>query len=205
MLVGGADACPGGWVFVALQDGEVAEALVVPALVEALDRWPDLAAAGVDIPVGLPEGGRRRADVEARRFVGARRSSVWFTPGRTVLESPWAAGLGVSRQAHGMRSRIFEVEALAGRPLYEVHPEVTFRFLAGTGDLPAKRTWDGVRRRLRLLEAAGIHLPDAVGPGAAPDDLLDAAAIAWSAGRIARGEAATLPAAPGRGEPVIWY
>ncbi|MGH9461043.1 MAG: DUF429 domain-containing protein [Vicinamibacteria bacterium] len=47
--------------------------------------------------------------------------------------------------------------------------------------------------------------PDAFG---GPDDVLDAAAASWSAARIARGEAASLPAPPERdanGYPMaIW-
>jgi predicted RNase H-like nuclease len=53
-------------------------------------------------------------------------------------------------------------------------------------------------RRRRLLEQAGIVLPEDLGAASVvpPDDVLDAAVAAWSALRIARGEALTLPADP---------
>ncbi|MGH8875663.1 MAG: DUF429 domain-containing protein, partial [Acidimicrobiia bacterium] len=61
--------------------------------------------------------------------------------------------------------------------------------------------------RRRLLATAGIHLPDHLGSAgvAPPADLHDAAVVAWSADRCARGTAHTLPDDPAPGEPVIWY
>ncbi len=204
MIAVGADASPRGWACVVLRDGVFAEADELPDVAALLQRWPEAAAFGIDIPIGLPRGGARRADLAARSFVGRRWASVWLTPTRAVLEGAWAPGLGVSRQAHGMRRRIFEVERAGAARLHEVHPEVTFAFLA-TGDaLASKRTWHGLQQRLALLSGQGITLP-ALPLEVAPDDLVDAAAVAWSAGRIARGAAATLPADPAAGEPVIWY
>lgn len=77
----------------------------------------------------------------------------------------------------------------------------------------AKTTWAGAARRRALLRSAGIVLPDDLGSAnsAPPVDVLDAAAVAWSAHRIATGHAGRLPAdAPDqlddRGEPIaIWY
>ena len=65
--------------------------------------------------------------------------------------------------------------------------------------------------RRRLLEEAGVVLPSELGEAGAAgtDDVLDAAAAAWSATRIARGEAVSLPARPVRGPDglvaAIWY
>lgn len=202
-MVVGADATPAGWVCVVL-DGERLDAAVVgpdPALIAA--TWPAAAVLGIDIPIGLPpDGERRRADLEARSFVGGRSSSVWLTPPRAVLVADWAPGLGVSLQAHGMRRRIFGVESTGDVRFHEVHPEVTFAHLNGRRPLASKRTWEGLQARLALLGGVGIEPPPLRVPA---DDLFDAAAVAWSAARVARGEARTLPADPGPGEPVIWY
>ena len=205
-LVVGADAFPGGWICVAVDGAGVAGIGAFAQLALALGRWPGTAVLGVDIPIGLPTAGeRRRADLEARRFVGPRWASVWLTPPRQVLETPWSAGLGYSKQAHGMGGRIFEVERLADPRVREVHPEVVFAHLSGRAGLPPKRTWSGMWRRLELLAAAGLELPRGLPVDVAADDLVDAAAVAWAARRAAAGESQTLPADPEPGEPVICY
>ncbi|MBL7501037.1 DUF429 domain-containing protein [Frankia sp. CNm7] len=77
----------------------------------------------------------------------------------------------------------------------------------------AKTTWAGAARRRALLRAAGIVLPDDLGPANSvpPVDVLDAAAVGWSAHRIATGHAGRLPGTgqaqlDDRAEPIaIWY
>ena len=62
--------------------------------------------------------------------------------------------------------------------------------------------------RLDLLERNGITVPSALGVAgaAAPDDVLDAAAAAWTAGRIANGAARSLPTLTTPSPaPAIWY
>ena len=56
---------------------------------------------------------------------------------------------------------------------------------------------------------AGVVVPDAVEVPAAPDDVLDAAVVAWTAARIGAGVACSLPDPPQvdeEGHPLaIWY
>jgi predicted RNase H-like nuclease len=81
----------------------------------------------------------------------------------------------------------------------EVHPEVTFTELAGSPLAESKKTWAGAMRRRRLLAAAGLDLPDDLGPAAlraGVDDVLDAAAAAWTARRVLDRTASSLPAEP---------
>ena len=65
--------------------------------------------------------------------------------------------------------------------------------------------------RRALLAGAGVRLPDDLaGAGAVPaDDILDAAAAAWTARRIVSGEASSMPSPPepnDAGLPIaIWY
>src|SRR5687768_7838617 len=97
MAVPGVAGCPGGWVAARVADagvtwhvGQFAELIVL-----------DVAVVAVDIPIGLPAGGdRRAADLEARAVLGAQRSSVFFVPPRAVLDatSQWEATL-LSRAA----------------------------------------------------------------------------------------------------------
>ena len=176
-----------------------------------------LAVVGVDIPIGLPDASMRAADTEAHRFVGPRRQSVFMTPVRAALEAPdhdtakrlnlEAAGQSVSMQAYGLRHRILEVDGwLRGTPtgpdrppVYEVHPEVSFAGLAGETLANGKRTWAGCEQRRMLLARDGIFVAGtlgAAGERAAVDDVLDAAAVTWTAARLAAGDALSLPDSP---------
>lgn len=88
---------------------------------------------------------------------------------------------------------------LADGRIHEVHPEVSFHALAG-GVPPAyaKKTWRGQNLRRSLLAEAGLVLPEELGEAdrIPVDDVLDAAAAAWSAHRIALGTANRLPEVP---------
>jgi predicted RNase H-like nuclease len=109
---------------------------------------------------------------------------------------------GAVIQAFGLRSAILEVDAVAATDdrVHEIHPEVTLRVMAGGVLTASKRSWNGMHDRRRLLADGGIELPDDLGPAglAGFDDVLDAAACAWSAHRIATGAAKRLPAGVGR-------
>jgi predicted RNase H-like nuclease len=199
--VAGIDMAGGGWAVVVLEDNRVVEAFRCESFAEAL--LVDAEAVGVDIPIGIPESGPREADVAARRFVGARGSSVFPTPVRQVLEAPTYAdaraiaveltGKSVSAQSYALRHRILEVDEHARRDgrVIEVHPEVSFSELAHRPLLAKKRT-DGQAERRALLEEAGIDVPESV-PRIAEPDLLDATVAAWTARRYAAGEALPLP------------
>lgn len=210
----GVDACRGGWVGVVLDDG--------PPTAHVARRFGDVVAlasaggpvavVGVDIPIGLPRTGRRAADVLAKAAVGPLRSSVFLTPVRAALVAPdhatavavnrELAGEGTSIQAYGLRHRVLEVEAYAadaGHPVLEVHPEVVFAHLNGAPLTVRKPTWAGAALRHRLLADQGVTLDGDLGlagQDAAVDDVLDAAAVAWTARRAAAGTARSLPDPP---------
>ena len=208
----GLDACRGKWLGVALDDSGFVGAHIHVDAAALVSHWPDVVAVGVDIPIGLPEKPLREADRAAREFVGARRSSVFPTFPVEVLTSPTyddakrlssANGWPMpSLQSYGMRHRILEIDMLArtDERIIEVHPEVSFRELFGH-PLAAKRTVAGVSERRSALARAGIEVPELPYP---IDDLLDAAVVAWTARRYARGEALALPSyQPSRIGP-IW-
>ncbi|MDX3232185.1 DUF429 domain-containing protein [Streptomyces sp. ME19-01-6] len=225
----GVDACPAGWVAVTLRDGRFAGADMDPALGALLARVRRLAGAdavvAVDMPLGLLEAGRRRADELALGRVAPHRSRVFPIPPRLVWEeSDYDAanercrrltGSGLSRQSWGLVTKLREANACregGERRLYEVHPEVSFAAMNGGRPVAwSKKSWNGQAQRRRLLGEQGIAVADELGPAGRvpPDDVLDAAAAAWSAHRIALGTAVSLPDPPETardGLPVaIWY
>lgn len=206
----GVDGFRSRWVVVRLDDGTVEDVTVCDDIREVVTT--DAAIIGIDIPIGLSRDGVRRADIETRALVGPRRASVFMTPPRGVIDAPTYADarriartrhdVGVTAQAYALRSKILEVDTVATteKRLREVHPEATFRMLAGDPLAYAKRTWNGQMERRRLLAGVGVVLPDSLGEaGRAPvDDILDAAACAWTAQRCALGEAVRLPSVPER-------
>ena len=207
----GVDACKSGWIGVALSEGTVSAyaAAEIGGLVEEAAADGPLAVIAVDIPIGLPDTGRRQADVLARKAVGPLWPSVFMTPVRPALEAPdyatatdlsrRLAGEGISRQAFALQAKILQVDRwvrTTPHRVVEVHPEASFAGLAGTALQSRKSCWAGTALRRRLLAGAGIGLPDDLGLAgekAAVDDVLDAAAAAWTAVRVLRGQARSTP------------
>ncbi len=208
----GVDACRAGWVGIAPGAGRAYAAAEIGTLIELAERDGQLDVVAIDIPIGLPDRGRRAADLLARRRVGPRWSSVFMTPVREALLAPDHAaavrinraltGEGVSVQAYGLRRKLLAVDTWvrrSDRRVIEVHPEVSFAQLAGEPLRASKKTWTGVEQRRELLASAGIRLAGSLGlerVDAGLDDVLDAAAAAWTAGRFAGGQAIALPDPP---------
>jgi predicted RNase H-like nuclease len=198
-----------GWIAVTLRNGTFVSAAAHATAADAIDRAEGISTVGIDIPIGFPAGGVRAADVLARKRIGARRSSVFDVPPRDVMTTATYAaanqlskdrhGRGLSKQSYALRDKILEVDAIArtDKRIFEVHPEVTFAAVAPR-PLHHKKSWAGMNERRELLRTVGIELPSDIGAaGVAPvDDVLDAAAVAWTADRIARGVAEAIPADP---------
>lgn len=208
----GIDAAGKNWVAVA-SDLRAYAAPTLLGLLEVADADGTVEVVGIDMPIGLPDGADPRlADVQARQVVGPRWPSVFMTPPRTVLaastyetasaEARRVMGKGISQQAWALRHRILEVDTVVRsvhRRIFEVHPEVSFRTLAGRHLPAAKSTWAGLEERRGLLAAEGFVLAADLGwPGqvAAPDDVLDAAVACWTAWRVAAGIAVAYPDPP---------
>jgi predicted RNase H-like nuclease len=131
----------------------------------------------------------------------------------------------VAKQAFHIFPKIVEIDlllraqpALQSR-LFECHPEVAFWAMNGRTALDQPKKVKnaphkpGLALRRSLLETAGFP-PELISPFKArelnvgEDDLIDACAAAWTAGRIARHEAVSFPSPPERdahGLPIaIW-
>jgi predicted RNase H-like nuclease len=228
IVAAGIDGCRAGWV-AAIARGDTTTELRRFADLDAVVRWRErdagAAVVGVDVPMGLPErAGPRPCDRDARRELGPRWMCVFAPPDRELLGLDFAAAREVVRrrrradpagehpvmthQTINIAPRIAEADrVLRADPrrqewLLEVHPELSFRALAGVAlagvalagvALEPKRTSRGAARRLALVAGqfpdAPQHLAGRTWPRAevARDDLLDAYAVLWTALRVARG------------------
>jgi predicted RNase H-like nuclease len=177
----------------------------------------DLRFVAVDMPIGLPDGGRRGCDLLARERLGfPRQSSVFLGLRRPLLDfadypaaNAWgkADGAGLSKQAWNLLGKIRQIDAwitpARQARVRETHPELVFQHLNGGTPPPRKATAEGLAARRALLRASGFAgldaQLDALKPGQAkPDDLLDACACAEAARRMLTGDATRLPARPPR-------
>lgn len=218
----GVDGARGGWVAASVEvdrtSGRTADVAFRALADIAAALATDAAAVGVDMPVGLPDTGRRECDLIAKALLGRAHSRVFLTPPRTVLEAAdYAAALlvhrrlvdgrGLSVQTWHLVPRIREVDAVAGDPrLVEVHPELSFAALAGQV-LGSKHTAAGRAQRLAVLQAwvPGLGESIPLPAGRTAIDALDALAAAWSAARWLAGIARSLPDHPPadrRGRPM---
>jgi predicted RNase H-like nuclease len=219
-VVVGMDGCSAGWLWVSrdLFSGRI-EAGILRKIdeVDSLDPRPRVLA--VDVPIGLTESGPRDADREARRLLGwPRMCSVFPAPIRPILDAesyPEACrmaeartGKKISRQSWGILPKIRDVDRwLRSDPsrrrwVREVHPEVSFCvWNGGRAKVHRKKIARGRAEREALVASVfgpaywlareRLHRGDY-----APDDLLDAFAALWTAGRIHSGAALTLPSDP---------
>ena len=209
MRVAGIDGTRGGWVAIVIEEGVLARDHLIRPVEATFAELADAEVVAIDVPIGF---GPREADPAARRFLSGAASTVFTTPSRELLETPFGPGLGISAQAHALGQRILHVTQLATSDsrIYEVHPEVSFRAMNGGRALRyRKKSAGGVLERLELLRRHGIELAQLGETGQVPvDDVFDAAAAAWSAHRIASGTAQTLPDPPQVVESravAIWY
>jgi predicted RNase H-like nuclease len=210
MRVTGVDACRRGWVAVSLavRSGRLrVHAVRVHASLAGVLDGDRASVVGIDMPLGLLESGWREADRAARGLLGPRRSSVFAIPPRAVwAQASYQAanqccreltGQGLAIQAWGLRAKLLEADQYrptCGHPLYEVHPELAFGAMAGAPLGHSKHTAAGRELRRELLVQAGIVFPGVLrGP---VTDTFDAAAVAWSAWRIATGQAVVVPGRP---------
>ncbi len=114
----------------------------------------------------------------------------------------------MSIQAFGILGKVAEVDRLLNaKPrmrsiVREVHPEVCFFFLNGRRPLTyGKKTREGREERLALLRSHfGADADSAVAQRSElrcqADDIVDALVGLWTAERILRGNAVTLPVNP---------
>lgn len=221
--VAGVDGCKSRWLCIGrdLHTGGITARLFgSAALLADQDPLPDV--IGWDIPIGLADDGTGRGCDSAARSVlrAPRASSVFTAPIRSALAAGSRAeaseitarrcdGRRVAAQAFGIYAKVRELdELLAARSelrgrIREVHPEICFwAWNDGAAMQHYKKTPAGEHERRELVarhfgDAAFDAVRAQLAPKRAPaDDILDAFAALWTAERIARGDARTLPEEP---------
>lgn len=204
--VAGVDGCKNGWVAVILSDGRFLEARLISGVGSAFEALADVSRIAIDVPIGY---GPREADTLARGLVGG--SSVFAIPERERFEVLFAEGGGISAQAYALGDRIKHVTDIASRDMRfrEVHPELCFTAMNGMKRLKyRKKSAGGAFERLSLLRKHDLNIdPGTLGAASTVplDDLLDAAACAWTAARM---NAVSLPDPPEDRDGIqaaIWY
>ena len=206
-MVAGADGCRTGWVICRRDTDGTLDIRVVKTLAEACEGLSILA---VDMPIGFVDTPRpaRACEVEARKVLPGKASSVFPTPCRPVLACTTHAeanalsktlGVGINQQTFHLFPKMNEVDRLLrGAPalqsiVYEAHPELAFARMNGSKPvLSKKRQPDGYAERRRLLARHGFRTRVERLSGAARDDILDAIAVCRTATLIAAGTATCL-------------
>jgi predicted RNase H-like nuclease len=198
--------------------GKLAAIRVFKKFSSVITAARDAALTLADIPIGLPEAGmvKRACDVEARKFVGVRRSSVFPVPARQAVQAKTyeeansinfkELGRRLNLQSWGLSARIREVDFLLSKQpslqkrIRETHPEVCFCGLNGARPLSySKKSSEGQKERLDII-LKYIRLPFDPGEKArqsrgkfATDDLLDAVACAITAWKCCEDKLYTFP------------
>lgn len=223
MRYAGADGCRAGWLTVVLTaDALFQPPVVCGSLTELVLAQEGASALLVDIPMGLKEAGdERRCDLETRRRLGSRGSSIFRVPVRSAAYAPdhptasernrAATGKGLSIQCFGICAKIVEADRLLrAKPglqdwVHESHPEACFAALNGWQPLAEMKTSpEGQERRLELLSR---HVPNAADTfteareryrrsDVALDDILDAMVLALAARLAHEAGLPTIPAEP---------
>ncbi len=225
MFVVGVDGCRAGWLAIKLAPHGDWEASVFSTFAELWVTHHYASLILVDIPIGL-RSGARRCDLEARRILGPRKSSVFPVPCRDAVYQPdydaaikanlRYAGKSIFKAVWMIAKKIREVDevlrgnAAARETVRESHPEVCFWALNGGRPMGhPKKTGAGLAERHLLLKdiLAGLHPkfgelldrgPALTGRKAAPDDFLDALDLAATAWLGTTWGLRTLPADPER-------
>lgn len=219
----GADGCPLGWFRVChcSETGSFRFHALTSAR-ELCSVAPFPAVLAVDIPIGLTDAGRRECDCAARAVLGwPRRNSVFPAPIRPALSAKTrleaaaitqrADGRRVGAQAWAIYGKIRQMDAWLRSSkrdrsrVREVHPEVSFWAMRGGRAFQEgkKSRKGGAARRAAIERCLGAGVFERARAGyrkkdVADDDILDALAALWTAERIERGVAKTLPEHPAR-------
>lgn len=193
----GLDACKSGWFYIALSK-ESFDFGVVTKAEQLLAISSPSTRLFIDIPIGLTNTARQ-CDIEARKRLGKRKSSVFPSPSRAALNASSyedanqknvaASGKKLSKQSYAIMPKIKEIDQLIqSKPLAktiikEVHPELCFWAL--NKEIPLehyKKTTAGFQERLNILKHYDLNAEANIARaflhssslGVARDDVVDA-------------------------------
>lgn len=209
VIFAGVDGCRGGWfgVFLSADDWEKCEwkigvfktfSSLVDQIIKEYNSSEFLIM--VDMPIGLKEGnnGPRLSDLEARKLLKARKSSIFPVPCR---EAAYAedykkacevneklTGTRISKQAWNILPKIRDLdtflieEEIFREKIKEISPEICFQEFKGLPMKYSKKTQEGFLERKKVLETFCPFVDDLIKTALlkykrqelAKDDILDA-------------------------------
>ncbi|MDP4175477.1 MAG: DUF429 domain-containing protein [Bacteroidota bacterium] len=165
----GIDGCKAGWFYVSLDDDDNWNMGILSNIKELSAFLPESKLILVDIPIGLRESGlsERLCDMEARRVLTKRKSSIFPAPCRQALScttykdackvNEKVTGRKISQQTWAISSKIKQMDDFlsetntAGR-VSEFHPEVAFWALNNKTEMQHnKKLQHGHEERLKVL------------------------------------------------------
>lgn len=217
----GVDGCKGRcWLAVALWNDGRWGARVFEDLFSLWREYGSARLILVDIPIGLRDGSslERLCDLEARKLLGRRGSTIFPAPCRPAIHAgsyeeasrinEELTGRRLSKQSWGIARKIREMDEFlethgeARSRVRESHPEICFLALSGQPMKHNKKTEEGYRERLEALEKIRPGSVEIVREGleklkraVARDDLVDALVLAVAAS-LTTYSLATLPEVP---------
>jgi predicted RNase H-like nuclease len=217
----GVDGCKKGWFYVSLDDSNNYEIDVIQDIQSLVDKFNNECLILVDIPIGLRHNGinERLCDMEARKVLGNRKTSVFPVPCRNaVYESTYSeasrinyqlTGKYISKQSWFISSRIRQVDNLLTTTVNrkfvrEVHPEICFWGLNGGKSMNHyKRSPEGFDERLSVIRKVYDECNEPVDDALQKykrsdlnkDDILDALVASVTA-RCGFNSLKTIPVAP---------
>ena len=211
----GIDGCKDGWVAVycPVSDFKKAKSRYYEKLSLLGNDFNETSLGIIDIPIGLEfDKPDRSCDIEARKFLGRRSTTVFSPP---CLEAIYSksyeeakvinkkrTGKSISKQSWFLSKKILEtkhfIESGNNLNLKEGHPECSFAEYVGVPILENKKSMRGIFKRLDILNKLNFNLPNLVAmlpkkAGIRIDDLFDATILCWTANRIINGNGKTFP------------
>jgi predicted RNase H-like nuclease len=199
----GVDACRKGWFAVALDRKGNWNIGMFKTIDDLWNAFHNASLILIDIPIGLPDSGKRRCDTETRKILNRRASCVFPVPCRQALHArtyrqacrinQQVLGVKLTIQTWNISAKILEVDRFlrnnkqARRRFRESHPELCFWSLAGGHPMAySKKKPRGFSERSLLLlkiypESKAIidnALERFMRKDLARDDILDALALA---------------------------
>ena len=199
LLVAGVTPCSGGWLLAGAKHHSATfmpePPRVFETFLEVLGERPGYATMVVNAPIGYRDevgDPPRTCDLEARKLLGRRGSTITSAPTRASLREGddfTTSGLDATtlvRLRH-YRELYLEMSPFRQRVLYEGHPELSFYQL--NDDVPlrfSKRREEGREERRALLEKRiqNVQLILDAQIGVPEKHLYDAVALMWTARRV---------------------
>lgn len=169
----GVDGCKGGWIAAVYKDGQLLLEKY-PDIDTLVSKYPKFDEMLIDMVIGLPSKmSDVRPDVDARKIVSPRTSTVFAVPSRQAVyeytqekqieANIRALGKSLPKQAMAIIPKMREVDGFLGahteyvNQIKESHPEVCFARLNGSVVMSKKSDREGIAERISILKE---YLPE---------------------------------------------